>query len=114
MEGLPEFGVLQVHPDAALQVGVGAGSHGGGRGAAEVGLQVWKVKKKIHHNCPFSEEDKDSVELLSPLRVCMLQAQQQHGEKFQIQSLPSALLLHVVPEGVSRLQSPAERGDRDF
>lgn len=42
MEGLPEIGVLQGHPDAALQVGVGTGSHGGRRGAAEVGLQVWK------------------------------------------------------------------------
>lgn len=42
MESLPEFRVLQSHPDAALEVGVGAGSHGGGRRAAEVGLQVWK------------------------------------------------------------------------
>ncbi len=40
MEGLPEFRVLQSHPDVALEIGVGASSHGGGRRAAEVGLQV--------------------------------------------------------------------------
>lgn len=40
MEGFPEFRVLQSHPDVALEIGIRASSHGGGRRAAEVGLQV--------------------------------------------------------------------------
>lgn len=40
MKGLPEFRVLQSQPDVALEIGISASSHGGGRGAAEVGLQV--------------------------------------------------------------------------
>lgn len=47
-----------------------------------------------------SEEDKDGVELLSPLMACML-------PNVQIQTVPSALLLHAVPEDLSQLQSPA-------
>lgn len=40
MKGLPEFGVLQSHPDVTLKISIGASSHGGGRRAVEVGLQV--------------------------------------------------------------------------
>lgn len=49
MEGLPQVGVLQSHPDVALEIRrVRAGSHGGRRRAAEVWLQVWKEKEGHH------------------------------------------------------------------
>lgn len=40
MEGLPEFRVLQSHPDVALEICIWSSSHGGGRRSAEVWFQV--------------------------------------------------------------------------
>ncbi len=38
VEGLPQFRVLQSHPDVALEISIRPSSHGGRRRAAEVGL----------------------------------------------------------------------------
>lgn len=43
-EPLPELRLLQGHPDGALQVGVRTSGHGGGRGASEARLHVWKQR----------------------------------------------------------------------
>lgn len=48
MEGLPQFSVLQKHPDIALEIGIRSRSYVGRRRPAEVGLQVWKKNTNKH------------------------------------------------------------------